>query len=110
MNKAVEISLYTASGITFVVLVNAVMKHLNNGIGFLTTDRHMAKYAMTKPSGNIEPTTKEQWAEHYAWWKKKSKEYRREWYKAVWNSEHGKPTPTFKADGDTWKTKVSTVK
>lgn len=105
MNKALEISLYTASGITIVVLANAVMKHLNNGIGFLTTDRRMAKYAMTKPSGNEKATTKAEWDDHYKWWKGKSKEYRREWYKAVWNSEHGKPTPTYMADGQKWQTK-----
>lgn len=110
MKKGVEIALYTASGVVAVVLTNQIVKYLNNGIGFLTTDRRMAKYTMTKPSGNFEPTTKEQWPRHYDWWKSKSKEFRREWYKAVWKSEHGKPTPTYMADGKKWVTKKETEK
>ena len=109
MTKGTEIALYTASGLVAIVLTNQIVKYLNNGIGFMTTDKRMAKYAMTKPSGNVEPTTKEQWDGHYSWWKGKSKEYRREWYKAVWRTEHGKPTPTYKADGQVWKTKKETV-
>ena len=110
MKKGVEIALYTASGAVAIILTNQIVKYLNSGIGFLTTDRRMAKYAMTKPSGNVQPTTDAQWQEHYAWWKNTSKEYRKEWYKAVWRSEHGKPTPTYKADGKTWKTKKETAK
>lgn len=105
MSKAADIALYTVSGFTAVVLLNQIVKYLNSGKGFLTTNKRMAKYALTKRSGNYRLTTKETWEEDFAWWNKESKEYRTNWYKAIWKAEHGKGTETFTADGKKWYTK-----
>lgn len=108
MSKAGEIVLYTASGLTAVVLLNQIVKYLNSGKGFLTTNKRMAKYALTKPSGNYRITNKDTWEQDFAWWNNETKEYRTNWYKAIWKAEHGKGKETFTADGKTWYTKGGT--
>jgi hypothetical protein len=106
MNKALEITIYTASGLAIVVLTNAIVKQLNDGVGIFTTDRRMAKYAMTKPSGNFTPTTDATWKKHYAWWKSEPKGFRKAWYKSVWRAEHGNKNKdanqTFEYGGKTY--------
>lgn len=98
-SKAATISAYVGGSIVSVILLNAIVKQLNSGIGFLTTNRKMARICLTSPIATEEPTTKEEWQQHYAWWNKQSKEFRRNWYKAVWQTQHGKYQEYFTADG-----------
>jgi hypothetical protein len=94
MNTGVKIAIYTASGLVLTVLANEAVKHANNGVGFLTSERRMAKVVLTSPHGRSKPqetVTKED----VEWWKSLDKSYRRNWYKAVWRTGRGKVTPTF---------------
>lgn len=106
MNKALKISLVTLGAASFVVLASAVYKRLNNGVGILTSRKKMGRYVGMSTSGLNQPKTKENiddWVESF--WLKSGESYTKEWYKAVWNTEHGKPQETFKVGTEEFYTK-----
>lgn len=98
MNKTLKISLYVSGGVVGVILLNALVKRMNNGIGFFTTDKKMGKFVGTSSEGMNVPYTKEEVDDFLETWTSWGKGYRKAYYKAVWRSEHGKPTPYFYVD------------
>jgi hypothetical protein len=106
MNKALKISAYVLGGASIVVLSNQIVKYLNDGVGFLTTKRHMGKYVAKSNKGLNDPRdTKDEIKEWLDTWKGYGDDYTKAWYKAVWKSEHGKDTPYFFVDNKRHKTK-----
>jgi hypothetical protein len=105
MNTAAKIAIYTTSGLAAAIIVNAVVKQLNDGVGIFTTERRMARFVLTSPLARTTPQ-KEVTQEDVEWWKSLGKDYRRSWYKATWKSTKGRPTPIFTTkDGTKFKTK-----
>jgi len=106
MNKALKISLYVAGGISAVILANVVIKRLNSGKGFFTSDKQMAKLVGMSKFALNDPYTEEELPNFYKFWDGLDKEYKIAWYKAVWKSENGKPQETFSIkSGKKFKTK-----
>jgi|694.fasta_scaffold11311_24 hypothetical protein len=95
MNKALKISLYVAGGVSAVILANEVTKMVNSGKGFFTSDKQMAKFVGMSKFALNEPYTEEELPKFFEFWEGLGKAYRLAWYKAVWNSEKGKPQIYF---------------
>lgn len=94
MNTAAKIAIYTTSGLAAAIIINAVVKKKNDGIGIFTTERRMAKFVLTSPIARFKPQEKVT-KEDVEWWKSLGKDYRRNWYKAVWKTAKGEKTETF---------------
>lgn len=105
MKKALQISAYVVGGLSLVVLANQIRKNKNSGVGFLTSMRKMGRVVGMSKYGLNEPYTKENINDFLKFWDGLGKDYRTEWYKAVWESENGNSTPTFKVGNKKFKTK-----
>ena len=91
MRKALEISAYTVGVLSIIVLANQIRKTKNSGVGFLTSSRRMGIRVGKSDKALNEPYT--------------DKEYKTNWYKAVWESENGNDTPFFYVSNKKFKTK-----
>lgn len=98
MNRTLKTSLYISGGVVGVILLNALVKQMNSGIGFFTTDKKMGKLVGMSSEGQNVPYTKDNIDDFLETWISWGKNYRRAYYKAVWRSEKGKPTPYFYVD------------
>jgi len=95
MNKALEITIYVAGGVSAVILGNQIYKRMNSGIGLLTTKEKMGKYVGMSSKGVRDVYTKDTIDSFLNAWKTYGDDYTKAWYMAVWDSEHGKETPYF---------------
>lgn len=105
MRKALEISAYVIGGLSLIVLANQIRKTKNSGVGFLTSSRRMGIRVGKSDKGLNKPYTDENIKEWLEFWKELGKEYKTNWYKAVWESENGNDTPFFYAGNKKFKTK-----
>ena len=105
MNKTLQISAYLLGGLSLVVLANQITKNRNSGKGFLTSTRRMAIRVGTSSAALNNPYTKENIDDFIEFYKNLGKEYRTNWYKAVWETENGNDTPFFYVGNKKFKTK-----
>ena len=105
MRKALEISAYVIGGLSIVVLANQIRKTKNSGVGFLTSTRRMGIRVGKSDKALNEPYTDENIKQFLDFWKGLDKEYKINWYKAVWESENGNDTPFFYVGSKKLKTK-----
>lgn len=108
MNTAGKILIIGAS--TFVAVELLLLATTGKGF-ILPTRKKRGELVMTSKFGRNQPITKKEYNDPknkkngYKFWKDLDKGYANAYYKAVWKSEHGKPTPTFVVDGETYNTK-----
>lgn len=69
----------------------------------------MGKYVGKSDKGVGTPYTKENIKDFLESWETFGDDYTKEWYKAVWKSENGKPTPYFFIGSKRHKTKGGTA-
>lgn len=105
MRKALEISAYAIGGLSLIVLANQIRKTKNSGVGFLTSSRRMGIRVGKSDKGLNQPYTDKNIKQFLDFWKGLDKEYKTNWYKAVWESENGNDTPFFYVSNKKFKTK-----
>jgi hypothetical protein len=111
MNKTLEYALYGIGGLSVLLIGNQIYKRKNGGIGLFTTDKKMGTYVGLSDKGLNKPYTKDTVDDFVAgFWKGLGKDYKKQWFKAVYKSEIGEDTPTFTLEGKTYWTKGGTRK
>jgi len=110
MKKEIQIAIYGIGALSLVALANQIVKNKNSGVGFFTSKKSMGKFVgMSNEALNV-PYTKENIDNFLDFWNDLDKEFAKEWYKAVWETEKGNPTPTFSIGGKTYNTKGGRAK
>jgi hypothetical protein len=110
MKKGIEIALYGVGAISLIALANQIVKNRKSGVGLFTTKKAMGKFVGMSSEGLNTPYTKDTIKDFLEFWDGLGDNYAKEWYKAVWETEKGNPTPTFSVNGKTFFTKGGSAK